>query len=504
VSTSERRRAVIDPRTPCLVGWAQHTWPKSRDLDAPEPLDMWEQVLRAAATAARTKADPLPALDGVQVVYSQSWQYDDPVGRLADRLRIAPHHRVYSGIGGTTPLVLLRNAAGAIARGEQDAAAIVSAEALDTVRKNRKRGERPRWSFRDPVKKPFPFEAPFVPAEVAHEVFQAWLTFAMFDNARRAHLGVGLDEHRASLAELWHRFSTVAAANPLSWFPTERSVEDLLAVTADNRMVGYPYSKHMVSVMDVDMAAALLVMSHAKADDLGVPADGRIYLRGFGYATDPQPVAAHRDLWRSPAMAAASGAALRRAGVGVDDVAHLDLYSCFASSVLFARDALGLGAADPRPLTVTGGLPYFGGAGSGYLTHSIATMAQTLRADPGSYGLVSGVGMHMTKHAFGVLSTVPGPLTPADDGPLQERLDAMGQPAIVDHYEGEATVAAYSVAHGHDGPQVGVVVVDLPTADGRAYARVTDAALLAEAESVELVGREVTVSTDGTSNTARW
>ena len=36
-------------------------------------------------------------------------------------------------------------------------------------------------------------------------------------------------------------------------------------------------------------------------------------------------------MWRSPAMAAAAGEALRVAGVGVDDVAHLDLYSCFAS-----------------------------------------------------------------------------------------------------------------------------------------------------------------------------
>ena len=40
-----------------------------------------------------------------------------------------------------------------------------------------------------------------------------------------------------------------------------------------NRYVGWPYTKAEVSVMDVDMAAALLLMSGDKADALGVPDD---------------------------------------------------------------------------------------------------------------------------------------------------------------------------------------------------------------------------------------
>ena len=58
-------------------------------------------------------------------------------------------------------------------------------------------------------------------------------------------------------------------------------------------------------------------------------------------------------------------------------------------------------------MTVTGGLPYHGGPGSNYMTHSIAAMAERLRADPGAFGLVSGVGMHMTKHAYGLWSAEP-------------------------------------------------------------------------------------------------
>ena len=71
---------------------------------------------------------------------------------------------------------------------------ITGAEALDTVRRLKKAGERLAWSHRDPEPPPFPFEAPFHPAEVAHEVFQAWLTFAVLDVARRARLGIEPDD----------------------------------------------------------------------------------------------------------------------------------------------------------------------------------------------------------------------------------------------------------------------------------------------------------------------
>ena len=79
-------------------------------------------------------------------------------------------------------------------------------------------------------------------------------------------------------------------------------------------MVGYPYTKYMVSIMDVDMAAAVVVASpRRRADALGVPRDRRVYLRGWQYATDPVYVAEHPDLASSPAMAAAARTALAHA-----------------------------------------------------------------------------------------------------------------------------------------------------------------------------------------------
>jgi acetyl-CoA C-acetyltransferase len=294
----------------------------------------------------------------------------------------------------------------------------------------------------------------------------------------------------------------IAAANPNAWFPVARTVDDILTPRPENRMVGYPYTKCMVAVMDVDMAAALVLTSHAEADRLGVPPEQRVYLRGWCYATDPVYVAEHAELWHSPAMAAASGEVFRTAGVGIDDVAYFDLYSCFASSLHFARDALGIAADDARALTVTGGLPYHGGPASNYMGHAIATMAQTLRADPGAFGLVSGVGMHMTKHVYGLYSTEPGPLTPPDAAEIQARLDAHPVPEVVASHDGAATVAAYCVAHGRDGdPEQAVLVCDVGEG-ARTYANITDVGALRAAETEELVGRTVRLTpTDAPSAT---
>ena len=141
--------------------------------------------------------------------------------------------------------------------------------------------------------------------------------------------------------------TSVAAAQPEhAWFPHVRTADEVSTATPDNRMVAYPYTKLMTAIMDVDMASAVLLASAEKADALGVPEEQRVYLRGWGYAEEPEHVAAHAELWRSPAMATAAGAALSVAGIGVDDVAHLDLYSCFASSVCFALDALGIEESD--------------------------------------------------------------------------------------------------------------------------------------------------------------
>jgi acetyl-CoA C-acetyltransferase len=493
------RMSEIDPRTPCIIGVAQRTW-RPGTPDVPEPLVMQEEVAHAAADDAGSPG-LLQELDSLQVVYCQSWPYEDPVGLLAARLGADPKHRLYSGIGGTTPQQLVNDIAESILRGDTDLALVVGAEALYTLRQIKKTGERAAWSHRDPVKKPFPFEAMPHASEITHEVFQAYLTFALLDIARRADRGATPSDHLRAIGETLAPMSEVAATNPYAWFPSARSAEELVTPTADNRLVAYPYTKHSVAVMDVDMAAAVVVASAARADALGVPEDQRVYLRGWAYGTDAWFPAARAELGASPAMRAVSAVALAGAGLGVDDIGAFDLYSCFASSVHFACDALGLSPTDARGVTVTGGLPFAGGPASNYMLHSIAAMVARLRA-AGGHGLVSGVGMHMTKHVYAVYSASPGRVTPPDSAALKAGLKTVADRTVVEGFSGEATIAAYSVLHARDAAaERGVLILDVD-AGSRAYAVVRDAGLLAQLEAEECVGRSVRVVTDGAVSVA--
>ena len=467
-----------------IVGWAQVS-----HFDD-EPLAAWAEALLATGV-------PPAAIDSLDVLYCQSWPYDDPPRRLADAVGARPRRLHHAGIGGTTPLQLVAAAAARIERGDADVCAVVGGEALAAKRALKKQGERPSWSHRHPEPPPFPFEAPFHPSEVAHQVFQATTTFALRDVARRAHLGLGVTEHQEANGALFAPMTEVAARNPHAWFPVERSASELSTVTADNRMVAFPHPKLLVSFMDVDQAAAVVLASPSAADRFGIAPDHRIVARGWGEARDPDPVAEHPDLWRSPGMATAFDAAFTTAGTGIDEVDVLELYSCFPSAVSFALDALGLAPDDRRaPFTLTGGLPYAGGPGSCYALGAMAAMADALVAEPGAVGMVTAVGMHLSKHAAVVLSTDEGERGQSPEPPPVARVP------ITDEVDGEVTIAAYTVHHGRDGePSDALLVCDV--GDGsRCYARSTDAGFLAALEETEWVGCRVTISSsDGVNST---
>ncbi|NRQ37467.1 acetyl-CoA synthetase [Nonomuraea sp. NN258] len=479
----------MDPRTPCLIGAAQRT---VREQPGPEPLDLWEEVARAAAAEAGL---PVERLDSIQIVYTDSWQYDSPVGRLAERLGAAPRHRAYSAVSGTSPHLLIGAAAARIAAGELDCALVVGAEALATRRAYRQAGEHVPWSHPADPKPPYGWERPPHPAELAHELFLPVHTYAIMETARRAAHGLTIEREMLERGRMMAPMTEVAAANPHAWRRTARTPGELVH---GNRFVGWPYTRNTVAVMEVDQAAAVVLVASGLADRLGVPADQRVHLRGWAYAEDTWEVAARPALGSSEAIGAAARAAFERAGLGLDDMNALDVYSCFAIALRQACDAIKLDPLDPRGLTVTGGLPYAGGPASNYVLHSTATMAGLLRAQ-GGHGLVTGVGMHLTKHAYAIWSTEPGG-TLGDAAPV---FTATPVP-IADVYQGPAVVAGYTVAHGREGaPEKGILVVDLP-GGGRAHAHVLRDDLIADAESRELVGQRVTVATEGKVNVATW
>ncbi|MFI7112883.1 acetyl-CoA synthetase [Nonomuraea sp. NPDC050227] len=479
----------MDPRTPCLIGIAQRT---VREQPGPEPLDLWESVAREAAEDARL---PAGRLDSIQIVHTDSWQYDSPTGRLAERLGATPRHTAYSKVSGTAPQLLIGAAAARIAAGDLDCALITGAEALATRRAYRRAGERVPWSHAADPKPPYGWERPPHPAELAHDLFLPVHTYAIMETARRAAAGMTVEEEMLDRGRMMAPMTEVAAANPYAWRRAVRTPEELVK---GNRFVGWPYTRNTVAVMEVDQAAAVVLACAELADRLGVPDERRVYLRGWAYAEDTWEVAARPALGSSQAIGAAAEAAFRRAGLGLADMDALDLYSCFAVALRQACDAIGLDPYDRRGLTVTGGLPYAGGPASDYVLHSTATMAGLLRTQSG-HGLVTGVGMHLTKHTYAVWSSEPGG-PPGDAVPV---FTAAGVP-VVGSYAGAATVAGYTVAHGPDGePDKGILVVDLP-AGGRAHAHVLEPELLADAMSRELVGQRVSLVAGDGPNVATW
>ena len=106
--------------------------------------------------------------------------------------------------------------------------------------------------------------------------------------------------------------------------------------------------------------------------------------RGWADAHDIWYLSQRPVLHRSPALAECARRALDIAGVEHGRRRGLDLYSCFPSSVEVAQHSFGIAADDARPLTLTGGLPYHGGPGSNYVTHSIANTLQWLRSGTGT------------------------------------------------------------------------------------------------------------------------
>jgi len=248
--------------------------------------------------------------------------------------------------------------------------------------------------------------------------------------------------------------------------------------------VASPFSKNTMAFMDVDMAAAIVVTSHRIADELDIPAHKRIYLNGWGYAKEPPYIAQRPELFHSPAMRSACAEALAMAGKTGADMDFLDIYSCFASNINFTRDILGIPDNDPRSLTVTGGLPYFGGPGNNYTTHSIAAMVELLRENGGSSGLVTGVGMHMTNHSFAIYSSIPQELNEVSPVSMDNR-----SMEITAQADGPALIVGYTVLHTKT-DQYALAVCELGSG-ARCYARCDDPDKVNSMEREEWVGRQV-------------
>lgn len=488
----------LDPRTPVLVGVGQLNQRVDRGEPAIEPVDMMAESLRRAEVDAG-----VPGLaarsDSVRVLCLLSHRYADPAALVAERVGATPRQTGLTVMGGNYVQTLLSTSARDIAAGRADVIALTGAEAWRSRSTARAAGEDLGWTTQPEGTQPditwgADDDDLMGPAEVARGIFLPIQLYPMFDVALRAADGLSVDEHRARLGELWSRFSEVAAANPHAWIQQAYTPAEIAEPGSDNRMVGFPYTKRMNSNNMVEQGAALLLCSVAAAESAGVPRDRWVFPVAGTDAHDHWWVSNRWELHRSPAIAATGRRVLELAGLGTDDLDHIDLYSCFPSAVQVAARELGLDL--DRQLTVTGGMAFAGGPWNNYVMHAIATMADVLRADPGSHGLVTGNGGYLTKHAMGIYATEP-PSGGYRWESCQAEVDALPRRDDVTTHEGPVTIETYVVMHTRDGSPERAFAA-LRTAEGRrTWGTCDDPTIMASMIEEEWCGREATVDADG-------
>jgi acetyl-CoA C-acetyltransferase len=482
----------VTGETPLLAGVGVATQRQEDPSKAKEPL----ALMIDAAMAAGTDSGASALLHHVERVYVPQgrWRYRDAAGAIAGAIG-SPHAKTVHAKVGVLQQTLIGDACRRIADGEIAAAlvvggeggyrlsrsAVLGVEVHDTVLEGRS----------DEVMRPHD--------ELTLEVemrsglgTMAVGYYAIMESAFRARNGWTVESHRDALAQMYSRFSAIAAKNPEGWTGTAVEMGAIRDPSPTNRMLAFPYTKRHVSSWSVDQAAALLFCSSEKAKTLGIAPEKRIFPVASTESNHMVHLAARAAIERCPGAAIAGEAALGAAELAVADVDLIDLYSCFPVAVeIFAME---LGIPLAGELTVTGGMPFAGGPYNNYLFQATARMARLLRQQPGSTGLLSCVSGLLTKQGFGVWATTP----PRDGFSYVDVTTAVARASatkkVLDSYDGPGTIAGYTVLHELD-PVRAIAVADV-SGGARSVAYSEDTSVVTLLQAIEGCGRSISI-TDG-------
>ncbi|MGH3714633.1 MAG: type II toxin-antitoxin system Rv0910 family toxin, partial [Micromonosporaceae bacterium] len=405
----------LDPWTPVIVGVGQLVNRDTGTAAGHDPASLAATALRRAAEDSGVGEALLAQADSVRFVASVSHSYADGAALIAEALGVRPAETVQtSALGGDGSQRLINDTAQAIADGAVQIALLGGAESGATAASAERAAGGTDWPEQPHGTRPTRLlgidRTPNNDAETAAGLVAPIYLYALLETALRGRHGTDPQQHLAEIAALWSRFAGVAAGNPYAWAPelaAEASADPSLIATPtpENRPIAAPYPKLLTANLQVDLATGLIMCSAAAAQAAGVPQEKWVFVHAGGHAVEEWYVSERADLADSPAIRAMGAAALRHAGLTIDQIRHIDLYACFPSAVRLAADALGLPTDDPdRPLTLTGGLTFAGGPGNNYTSHAVANLVPKLRAEPDAYGLATAVGWYMTKNAIGIYS----------------------------------------------------------------------------------------------------
>ena len=503
----------MEDSTPILVGAGQFTEKGVAPDKAHPPMGIAAEAARAALADTGLGAALAPHICTLAMIriFPDSTnrprmvhgfgRAENPPRAIARRIGANPRNAIYSQVGGNTPQKLISEMAERIVAGDVSVALIAGAEAIQTTKDAARLGLKLDWQEEDEGSlDDRGIGANFVTAhEFAHGIGIPIQTYPLFENVIRGAQGHTVEQHLQAMGELFAPFTQVAARNPYSFYGTERTAAELAAPGGENRYISFPYPKWMNAMDGVNQGSAVVMTSVKKARELGIPPSNWVFIHGVGEAVE-KLISFRQRYDRAPAMGLSGRKAFDMAGLTIADMDFIDLYSCFPSAVEVACDELGLSHDDPRGLTVTGGLPFFGGPGNSYSLNAIAAMQPLLRGKPGSYGLIGANGGYLSKQGTGIYSTVPTKGKWARENPAsyQGEIDSLPDMRFTETPSGDGNIETYTVCFGRSGPERGIVIGRL--GDGTRFIANTpaDAATLNGLMDVDSLGRPgKVVSQDG-------
>ncbi len=476
-------------RTPVLVGVGVVQQREDDPAHALEPLALIGNALERAAHDAGSLA-LLARADSIRVPRG-FWDYADPGRALAERFGAANARTSLAEVG-VLQTTLLGAAARDIAAGHADVVLVAGGEARHRAQRAQQRGVLAPLARQAADVVPDEVLRPH--AEIIHPLErQLGLVmpvsqYALIENALRFAEGRSLAAHQGDVAALQARASAVAATNPDAWDRTPHTAGEIRGSDGGNRMLAFPYTKLHSSQWNVDQAAGLVLCSLETARSLGLDRARFVYPLAAADANHMLPLAARPALHRAPGFAHAGRSAFEGAGLLAAELRHLELYSCFPVAVrVQARE---LGIAETRPLTVTGGMTFAGGPLNNFVLQALAKLAEVLRADPGSAGLLTAVSGILTKQGVTLWSSRPPergfafhdvtPATAREQEPVP----------LIEGFEGPGRVAGYTVLFEGERAARSAFVCDLEGAR-RTLAASDDPELAALGTREELCGRSV-------------
>ena len=501
--------------SPVIISAAQFTERlESPSFAALSPADITAKAAQAAidnALPRPQRAGLVAAIDTLMAVRTfedSAPVFVSPFGRsnnmpasIAKRLGLSADHLIWGTSGGDTPQHLVAEACQRIELGQSQAVLVCGGEAIATARYLVKQGISADWSesLDSPVDDRGADFSMLSPQELAHGLTTPALFHGLIENARRASEGWSMTQWQQYMGELMGSFCEVASRNPYS--AVEQPVwscDEIVTPSDRNRMIAHPFTQRLMAKDRVNQSAAVVIVSEALANSFEVPEQQRVYLRGYGTAGEP-PVTERANIGSAPSAGYALKAALLSANLDLADINLFDFYSCFPVAVHNAISGIGVAATDPRGLTLTGGLPYFGGPGNNYSLHAIAEAVSRLQKQSG-HALVAANGGFLSKYAVGVYSTEP-PTEPqqrfADvengSGYNPDRVRVASAP------EGSGCIETYTVDYQKDGTAKKAIIVGVLETSGERFIACTqrgDIETVRTIATTNAIGLRVHVTSD--------